>query len=133
MQSQIIEVPSFSGDRGNLAVIESNVVPFAIRRVFYIWGVPVWRGGHALKTCEQFLVPLAGSLKVAVVDGMSRKHYHLNTPTHGLYLPPLTWRVLHDFEPGSVCLVLASEPYDADGYYHRFVDFLEAVNADSVS
>lgn len=129
MQTRLIDIPVRISDHGNLAFIEGERIPFVIKRTFYIWDTPSYaiRGEHALKTCEQFLVPLAGGLSVTVLDGISRQCYRLENPMCGLYLPPLVWRTLHDFESGTVCLVLASELYDADGYYRILVDFLKAV------
>lgn len=134
MQTRLITIPERSDKRGNLAFIEGEKIPFDIKRVFYMYGMPSYtiRGGHALKTCEQVLVPLAGGFSVTVLTSRGRVSYRLEQPTCGLYLPPLVWRTLHDFELDTVCLVLASEPYDANGYYLTLVDFLEAVNADSV-
>lgn len=129
MQTQLITIPERSDKRGNLAFLEGEKIPFDIKRVFYMYGTPPYaiRGGHALRTCEQVLVALAGGLSVTVLTGRERLSYRLEHPTCGLYLPPLAWRTLHDFEPGTVCLVLASEPYDIYGYYFTLVDFLEAI------
>lgn len=133
MQAELIKIPSFSDRRGNLAFIEN--LPFAIKRVFYTWDICLGatRGGHALKTCEQFLVPLSGALDVTVISELGKKTYSLGTPVYGLYLPPLAWRTLHSFASGTVCLVLASELYDANDYYRNFADFLEALSANSIS
>jgi hypothetical protein len=50
---------------------------------------------------------------------LDRSHY-------GLHLPPLIWRELDNFSSGSVCVVLASENYDANGYYRDYKSFLTA-------
>lgn len=132
MQSQIIQIPAFSDYRGCLGVVQEMSLGFEVKRVFYMWGMPphAIRGRHALKTCAQLLIALSGQLTVTVWDGMSeRVSYNLDEPTQGLYLPPRTWRSLHDFSPGAICLVLASEPYDISGYYRGHADFLEDVDA----
>ena len=72
-------------------------------------------------------MPLAGSFKVLVDDGHSKREFQLDRPDQGLYLPPLTWHELHSFAPGSVCAVLASEHYNSDGAYEVYEDFLQAV------
>jgi hypothetical protein len=124
----IIELSSHI-DRGTLVAIEGVQIPFKIKRVFYIYDVPerYSRGHHALKTCHQFLIALKGEITVHIHDGRERYQCRLDRPTQGLYLQPMIWRYLF-FSPGAICLVLASEPYDPDGYYHSFDDFLEAKN-----
>lgn len=46
---------------------------------------------------------------------------------YGLYLPPMIWREMDNFSSGSVCLALASEPYDASDYYRDFDEYLKAL------
>ena len=128
----IIELASHIG-WGSLVAVEETQIPFEIKRVFYIYDVPEGysRGHHALKTCHQFLIALEGKITVHIHDGREKHQCRLDRPTQGLYLQPMIWRYL-SFGPGAICLVLASEPYDPDSYYHSFDDFLEAKNAGSL-
>ena len=124
---RMIEVPKITDVRGNLSFIESNRhVPFEIQRVFYLYDVPggETRAGHALKTCEQFLIALSGSFEVVIDDGISRHEYLLNRAYKGLLIPPLFWRELKNFSTGSVCLVLASQPYDEENYIRDYDAFV---------
>src|SRR6476659_3070845 len=108
----MIELPQIADPRGNLTFIEgSRHVPFEIKRVFYLYDVPggATRAGHALKTCQQFIIAMSGSFDVLLDDGTNTKRYHLNRSYTGLYVPALIWRVLENFSSGSVCTVLASE------------------------
>ena len=127
---RIIELPKIQDPRGNLSFIEGGKhIPFDIRRVFYLYDVPggAERMGHALKTCQQFLVAMSGSFDVVLYDGKDNQRFHLNRSYYGLYIPPLIWREIDNFSSGSVCLALASEPYDEAGYYREYRDFLTAV------
>ena len=49
MNIDIISIPKIQEPRGNLSVIESDVIPFEIKRVYYLYDVPAGaeRGGHA--------------------------------------------------------------------------------------
>jgi hypothetical protein len=126
---RVIELPKIPDPRGNLTFIEGGRhVPFEIQRVFYLYDVPGGesRGGHALKTTEQFLIAVSGSFTVVVDSGGTRQRYFLNRSYFGLYLPPMIWREIEDFSSGAVCLVLASRPYDAGDYYQDYQEFLEA-------
>ena len=55
--------------------------------------------------------------------------YHLNRSYTGLYVCPMIWRELDNFSSGSVCLVLASEPYDEADYLRDFDEFRTTVRA----
>lgn len=129
-QSRIINLPKIADPRGNLTFIESNNhIPFAIKRVFYLYDVPGGesRAGHALKTCHQFLIANSGSFDVLVKDGTNTQRYVLNRSYYGLYLPPFLWREIENFSSNSVCTVLASEFYDAADYFYEYDEYLQAV------
>jgi dTDP-4-dehydrorhamnose 3,5-epimerase-like enzyme len=128
----LIELPSFKDERGTLAFMEGNKhIPFPIARVFYLYGVPAgsMRAGHALKSCSQVIIALGGSFTVVLTDGESRREVKLSDPSMGLCIPPKVWREITDFTAGATCLVLASEPYDPDGYYEKFEDYVREVRS----
>jgi glyoxylate utilization-related uncharacterized protein len=127
-----IDLPRITDPRGNLTFIEgSRQVPFDIKRVYYLYDVPggAERGGHAHKNLQQLLIAISGSFDVSVDDGLEQKRFHLNRSYFGLYLPPMTWRELNNFSSGSVCLVLASAPYDEADYYRDYQSYLADVRA----
>ena len=128
-QCKIIELPKIQDPRGNLSFIEgSRHIPFEIKRVFYLYDVPGGesRAGHALASCQQFIIAMSGSFDVTVDDGEERQRHHLNRSYYGLHLPPLIWREIDNFSSGSVCLVLASEEYDEKSYYRDYESFVAA-------
>ena len=105
-------------DRGILAAIEFDCVPFEVKRIFWITDVTVGasRAGHAHRKCEQFLFCVHGSV-TATVSNKNRETYARTLKLgETLHLPPLHWLVLSDFAEGSVLGVLASEHYDRSEY-----------------
>ena len=123
---KIIQLPKISDPRGNLTFIEENRhIPFEIKRVYYLYDVPggETRAGHAHKRLQQFVVAASGSFDVVVDDGAERESFHLNRSYYGLYVPPMVWRELDNFSSGSVCLVLASDPYDESDYMRDYETF----------
>jgi hypothetical protein len=44
-------------------------------------------------------------------------------------MPPMIWRELVNFSSGSVCMVLASAPYDEADYYRDYDEFVAAATA----
>jgi len=58
----------------------------------------------------------SGSLRVQTVTDHVRRHFMLDRPTQGLYIPGRSWRELSAFAPGTVCVVLASKRYNERDY-----------------
>ena len=114
--------------KGDISVVENSItVPFDTKRVYYLYDVPggVSRGGHAHKELKQLIVAVSGSFTVVLDDGKVKRSFVLNRPYVGLYVVPGIWRELDDFSSGSVCLVLASEKYDAKDYLRDYDAFLK--------
>lgn len=129
---RIIELPKVADPRGNLTFVEgTRHIPFDIKRVFYLYDVPggADRGGHANKNLMQFLIAMSGSFDVHVDDGFTKKSFHLNRSYYGLLIPSNLWRELDNFSSGAVCLVLASDYYDAKEYFRDYSEFKAAVGA----
>lgn len=113
---------------GNLTVVEGQKnLPFDVRRVYYLYDVPggETRGGHAHKELFQLIVAASGSFNVLLDDGINKKVVTLNRPNYGLLVVPGIWRELLEFSSGSVCLVLASQKYDAADYIRDYAQYLE--------
>jgi hypothetical protein len=129
---ELIELPKISDPRGNLTFIEGvRHVPFDIKRVFYLYDVPTGagRGAHAHRQLQQFLICLSGSFDVELDDGRERKVVHLNRPWKGLLVPSMIWAAEVNFDPGSVCMVLASAAYDEADYIRDHAQFLKEKGA----
>tara|TARA_R100000935_G_scaffold1847_3_gene5573 strand:- start:32817 stop:33236 length:420 start_codon:yes stop_codon:yes gene_type:complete len=121
------EIPKIIAEdgRGNLSVIEKELLPYEIKRVYYLYDVPSdsIRGGHAHKELQQFLIAVAGSFSVVLDNGRERKTFHLNRPNKGLLIPSGVWRELENFSAGAVCLSLVSATYDEEDYIRDYSDF----------
>ena len=125
---EIISIPKIIDEkgRGKLSVIEKSIIPFEIKRVYYLYDVPSdsFRGGHAHKNLFQFMIALSGSFEVKIDDGSNNKKVMLNKPNQGLLIPSGIWREMDNFSAGSVCLVLASEFFDESDYFRDYNTFL---------
>ncbi len=128
----ILPLPRITDPRGNLTFVEGRRhVPFEIQRVYYLYDVPGGesRGGHAHRELEQFIIAASGSFEVVLNDGVAEQTFFLNRSYYGLYVPRMYWRELRNFSSGSVCLVLASLPYDESDYYREFAEFARDAKA----
>ena len=125
----IIELDKHHSDRkGNISVVENNKdIPFEVKRVYYLYDVPGGesRGAHAHKELSQLIIAASGSFTVTLDDGNVKRTFLLNRPYQGLYVKPGIWRDLDDFSSGSVCLVLASHPYDEKDYIRDYEEFIK--------
>ena len=123
---KLIEIPKISDPRGNLAVIEKDCIPYAVKRVYYLYDVPsdAFRGGHSHKEQQEFLIALSGSFEVVLDNGKSKQRVTLNKPNKGLLIPTGIWRELDNFSSGAVCLVLASGEFDENDYVRDYEDFI---------
>ena len=123
----LIELPKISNRAGNITPVEGlKNVPFDIRRVFYTYDIPGGesRGAHAHKQCHQFLIAASGAFEVLLDDGRNRRTVLLNRPFYGLHIPPGIWAAEQGFSSGSICLVLASLPFDESDYIRKYDDFI---------
>ena len=119
----IIQLPKNGDRRGNLSVIEQmKQIPFKVERAFWIYDVPggAFRGGHAYRESEEFIVALSGSFDVVVDDGTQKQVFSLNRSYYGLYVPKMIWRGMENFSTNSLALVLSSTPYDAADYIRDY-------------
>ena len=120
----------YTDDRGSLIIADGeDALPFAARRMYAITEVPPGRvrGAHAHRALRQVFAVLSGAFTLRLDDGRGEVCVRMNDPARGHYVGPMVWRELDDFAPGTVCLVLASDPYDADDYLHTREDFLRAL------
>jgi WxcM-like, C-terminal len=126
---QLVNFRKIPDPRGNLTPVEGERdVPFAIRRVYWIYDVPggAARGGHAYRTLEEVFVSLSGSFDLTVDDGRgSTVRQTLNRSYYGVYVPAMSWRRLENFSTNAVCLILASEVYDESDYLRDYRTFCE--------
>jgi dTDP-4-dehydrorhamnose 3,5-epimerase-like enzyme len=130
MNFKIIDIPKIEDYRGNLAIIENEVLPYEIKRVYYLYDVPstAHRGGHSHKEQLEFLIPLSGSFDVLLKDGIQTQKVTLNKPNKGLLINKNIWRELENFSSGTVCLVLASDVFEEEDYIRNYDDFLSYLN-----
>lgn len=131
-QIQRFNVKPFSDDRGALCVWEgTRHVPYRIARTYFMYEVPdsIHRGDHAHRLLERTLIALAGAADLALDDGRTRHKVRLDNPAEGIYVPPMVWTDLHNFQPGTVVLCLASLPYDEADYIRDRHVYLKEVSS----
>jgi dTDP-4-dehydrorhamnose 3,5-epimerase-like enzyme len=123
---ELIQLTFVEEPRGWLCAAEAfSQVPFEIKRIYWLSGVPPGgeRAHHAHREQQELLVAARGAFTVHCDDGQVRSVYRLDSPACGLLLPEMVWHHLDEFSDEALCLVLASGPYDYDEYVHEYDEF----------
>jgi dTDP-4-dehydrorhamnose 3,5-epimerase-like enzyme len=131
MKPQIINFKPLGDERGSLIAIEAEKsVPFPVRRVYYIFGTKegVERGFHAHKALNQVAVAVTGSCEMVLDDGETKTVVLLDSAGKGVLIGPGMWRVIKNFTPDCVLLLLADQHYDEADYIRDYDAFKEWVS-----
>lgn len=114
----LIDLKTFTDNRGNLTVIEKTI-PFDIKRIFYIYGVDSSvRGGHRHHKTIQAAICIKGSCIIFNNDGNNSESYILDQPFKCLILEPNDWHTMDSFSDDAILMVLASEYFDPEDYIY---------------
>ena len=114
--ARIIDLVTYTDQKGNLTVIE-KVIPFTIKRIFYIYGVDSSvRGGHRHKTTVQAAISIKGSCRILNHNGSLEEEFMMDQPSKCLILNPEDWHLMDEFSEDAILMVLASTDYDPDDY-----------------
>ncbi len=117
-------------ERGSLVAIEENRdIPFAIKRVYYIFGTGagVIRGLHAHKTLRQVMICMHGNCSLLLDNGTDKIVVPMHDRDQGILIDAMVWHEMYDFSPDCVLLVLAGDFYDESDYLRDYNEFLRLV------
>lgn len=123
----LLKGTSFVDERGVLTFVEGRVLPFAVKRIFWISSVPKGkkRGGHAHRTCSEVVFAATGSFCIHLSDGIKHTTIRISSPGDGVVVPAGVWCDLDEFSADCVCVVAASQAYDPQGYINSYEAYLE--------
>jgi dTDP-4-dehydrorhamnose 3,5-epimerase-like enzyme len=115
---RVLQLPEHADPRGTLVAFDGDGLPFAPRRVFFVHSAAVGsvRGQHAHRRGQQVLCCLAGSVAVELRLGGATQSLVLGSPRSALVVDAPVWSALRVLAPGTLILVMVSEPFDPDGY-----------------
>ncbi|MCX2479521.1 FdtA/QdtA family cupin domain-containing protein [Pedobacter sp. MC2016-15] len=120
--AHIINIQTFKDSRGILTVLD-NIVPFDIKRLFYIYSVDdTDRGGHRHHETHQAAICIQGSCEITNNNGSTTEIFKLDSPEKCLILLPEDWHVMHNFSADAILLVLASTAFDPKDYIYEPYD-----------
>jgi hypothetical protein len=112
------DLKTFTDIRGNLTVIE-RIIPFNIKRIFYIYGVDnSKRGFHRHKKTIQAAIAIQGKCRFVSQSGkgLTVEEYLLDNPSKCLIINPEDFHWMDNFSEDCILMVLASENFDENDY-----------------
>ena len=117
--AKLIDLKTYTDRRGNLTVVE-KVIPFDIKRIFYIYGVDdSVRGGHRHHKTVQAAICLQGRCVISNDTGEKCEEFMLDSPHKCLIINPEDWHTMHHFSKDAILMVLASEYFDPHDYIYE--------------
>ena len=130
MKIDLIPFQKQGDERGMLVALEqAKNVPFEIKRVYYMFGTQtnVRRGYHAHKKLRQLAIPVSGSCRFHLDNGLEKIDILLDDASQGLLIEPSVWHEMYDYSSDCILLVLASDAYDESDYIRSYDEFLASV------
>ncbi len=130
MKINIVPLQKHGDERGMLVALEEQKnVPFDIKRVYYMFGTQknVRRGYHAHKELIQLAIPIHGSCRFHLDDGVDKVDLLLDDPSQGMIIEPLVWHEMYDYSDDCLLLILASNFYKEEDYIRNYDEFLEII------
>lgn len=119
--AKLVLLPIYQNNTGKINVIE-KILPFKIKRVYWIYDILGNRGGHSHKITSQAVVAVKGSCNILIKKKNYEKNFFLHKSNQLLILDPEDWHLIENCSKDLLLLVLASEDYDINDY----IDTLES-------
>ena len=121
---KLIELPYHKENNGDLVVVEGEIIPFSIKRVFNVRQQKGdIRGRHAHLHCSQLLICTNGAVEVKCDDSRTTEIYVLDKPNFGLFIPPGIWADQKYIENNTILTVLCDRPFEEADYLRNYEDF----------
>lgn len=123
---KMVDFNVIKDSRGKMIPLEyPKQLEFPLKRIYYIYEVDknARRGYHSHNDLEQILIAVHGKVKILVKTPYEEEVVELNSSDKGLYIGPMVWREMFDFEDEAVLLVLASHEYDESDYIRDYEEY----------
>ena len=99
--ARLFELKEYKDIRGSLCVLE-KILPFEVKRIYWIYDVRQQRGGHRHKVTTQAMICLNGSCAVYIRKGQKESEFELTKPSQMILLDPDDWHVMRNFSKNAV-------------------------------
>ena len=122
---RVINLPAIEGKRGKLSFIEEPVLPFSIKRVYWIYDAVdgITGGNHAHLNASRIIICTNGKaeLHLETPDG-ALYEFTLDHPAKGLYFPKLHW-ISYTLRDNAILMVLVDTLHKDDVIISDYANF----------
>lgn len=123
---KVIKIPTHTDPRGCLSVVEmKDWVEWAAKRVYYVTGVTLDRGGHAVRGEKKIYLCMQGTMTARIHDGKEWHEVELKGPDDAILMEEMCWREFKDFSSGAVLCAISNMNYEKDKYIYDFEEFVK--------
>ncbi|GAA4496433.1 FdtA/QdtA family cupin domain-containing protein [Pseudaeromonas paramecii] len=126
---QTVDLDHIQDERGSISIAEKGrQFDFDVRRIFFLSAISAGqeRGHHAHQELQQIIFATSGSFTLELDDGKERTSFHLKSGGQGVFVNGPVWRVMKDFTPDAVMMVLCDRVYAEDKVIRSYDEFLRA-------
>jgi len=111
---QVWQTEIFTDARGKLGSIEINKLPFAPKRLFWLFDVPLGetRGNHGHFKSNQFVCCFSGNINIEICAPALAPAFIVLCAGESIYVPVRHWMSIGFQQAGTVCAVFADTDYD---------------------
>ena len=121
-----VKIPTHTDPRGNLSVVEmKDLVDWPVKRVYYVTGVTLDRGGHAVRGEKKIYLCMQGTMTAKIHDGKQWHEIKLAGPDDAIVMEEMCWREFKDFSEGAVLCAISNMNYEKDKYIYDFEEFVK--------
>lgn len=116
----IDKIEIFSDERGNLFPVNLDVLPFDVKRMFFITHAKkdTIRGGHAHKVCMQYYICLKGIIEITYIENNKEDVFFLGHG-QGVFIDAGIWTSERFMTGSDVLIVFCSSFYDKTDYIYQ--------------
>ena len=132
---KLLKINKFYNQKGKLFSLEyskkkiKNSCPIKVKRIFITYGnSKYFRGNHAHKKCNQFLICVNGKIKIKLTDlSQQEKEYVISSKkNYGLLVPKLIWNKIYFLKKNSILLAICDYKYDRKNeYIENYKNFIK--------
>ncbi len=121
-----VKIPTHSDPRGKLSAVElKDYIDWIPKRVYYVTGVTLDRGGHAVRGEKKIYVAMEGTMTARIHDGKKWHEFEMNGPEDAIVMDGMCWREFKNFSKGAVLTAISNMNYEKDKYIYDFELFLQ--------
>lgn len=104
-----------------------NYIDWIPLRVYYVTGVKLPRGGHAVRGEKKIYVCMQGKITARLHDGYAWHEFEMNGPDDAILMNAMCWREFRDFSHGAVLMAVSNMNYEKEKYIYDFDQFLREI------